>query len=274
MPETFIQDEVRKAAGESFSPEQNSSKEERGETIDFSKSQMDKIIASLDNGQPVEYESFSPYLRDNDMTNASLKDELTAEDQTGMEVLKLLNRELPEAKSVSLYDEYNLPDDRTESFSANEKDSFLQSIKDRLDKEGAEINEFISESSKQETAQQLTDRLQQQGLIKEKKGALYFNDGQSHGGQNDEHFFPLKTQGGRWTCEALDASSFLDEKNQKITHLVILPKSFQLQQDRVWNILHALGIKPENYHNIFFDTNEKPETVVQKIQEEITKARK
>jgi hypothetical protein len=70
-------------------------------------------------------------------------------------------------------------------------------------------------------------------------------------------------------CEALDASAFLDPKNLEITHLVILPEHFQKQQDRVWEILRALGHSPENYHNVYYPADADPETVKSDLLEYI-----
>ncbi|MBU0597747.1 hypothetical protein KKF61_01970 [Patescibacteria group bacterium] len=204
------------------------------ESVNFSKCQMDKVITAHNNDQPVEYESFSPYLRDNNPDDGSLKQEMIPEDRAGLEILKLLNEEFPNAKAISLYDEYNLPPGQAESYSKQQKENFLTSIKQRLTSEGAKVDHFVSESSKVEAAKTLVEQLKNitqpdsKSVIKEKGGAIYFNDGQSEGGQYDDHFFPLRTKGGRWTCEALDASSFLNPENQKTTHLVILPKRFEI----------------------------------------------
>ena len=271
MPETLISKEEMKAAQKFEFPEE---KAEQKEVIDASKCQMNEVIKAYKDGKSVDVESFSPYLKNYNVKKGTLNEELTKEDKTGLEILKLLNKEFPNAQAVSLYDEYNTPYDQKEPFTQEQKDNFLQSIEDRLEKEGAKIDHFISESSKIESAKSLVDQLKTKGVIKEKgSGAIYFNDGQSQGGQFDEHFFPLKTKGGRWMCEALDASSFLDKKNLEITHLVILPERFKIQQERVWNILKTLGIRPEGYHNIFFNPDSEPNEIVQKIQEEIEKAK-
>ena len=54
---------------------------------------------------------------------------------------------------------------------------------------------------------------------------------------------------------------------------MVLPKRFEGQQDRVFNILNALGIEPESYHNIFFDDQADPQEVVVTIEQEIQSAK-
>jgi len=276
MPEVLIPEKEQEANSFSWS-DQETNREIDDTEVDFSKCQIDKVLAAHDANQPVEYESFSPYLRDNDPNNASMNNELNPEDKTGIEILKLLNQELPKAQAISLYDEYNIAPDQSTPFDDQQKKKFLNSIKQRLSSEGANIDHFVSESSKVEAANQLIDKLRNttrpdgKPIIKEKgNGAIYYNDGQ---GKGDDHFFPLRTKGGHWMCEALDASSFLDEKNREITHLVVLPERFKIQQDRVFNVLNTLGIQPENYHNIFFNPDTDPQQVVQKIKEQIDQAK-
>ena len=87
--------------------------------------------------------------------------------------------------------------------------------------------------------------------------------------------FALRKKDGSWTCEALDASAFLKEENRKITHLIVLPKSFKQQQDRVWEILKELKIaRPDTYHNIFYDEKLSPDAVAEVIRQEIGNSEK
>lgn len=126
---------------------------------------------------------------------------------------------------------------------------------------------FVSESSKVESAEQLVRKLEDKGKIKRDGQAIYFVNPEAENPAYRE--ITLRTSNGRWLCEALDASSYLDEKNLEITHLVVLPNQFIEQQDKVWGILRTLGIEPTNYHNIFYDENIPPEQVTRVIQEEI-----
>jgi len=83
----------------------------------------------------------------------------------------------------------------------------------------------------------------------------------------------LRDKNGNWQCAALDASGFLNPRNREIVHLVILPKeNFEAQQDQVWEILHAFGFQPQDYHNVFFEVKNNdvtPQSVVDTIRLQI-----
>ena len=132
-------------------------------SVDFSKCQMPEIVTALQEGRAVDYETFSPYLRDNDSANGSLKKQLNQSDRTGLEILKLLNREFSEGRAVSLYDEYNTPAEQTEPFSDEQRVQFLESIKQKLERERAKIDLFVSESERVEDAKELVQELEAKG---------------------------------------------------------------------------------------------------------------
>jgi len=159
-------------------------------------------------------------------------------------------------------------------------DKFEESIvtmmkEDGIIRPGDEENKnytLLSESAKVKDAEVLVERLRSAGKIKESEsGEITFVD-EAKGTE-----ILLRRSNGHWQCAALDASSYLDPKNLELTHLVILPKSFEKQQDEVWEILQSIGIQSTNYHNIFFDENLlkqgfRTEDVSQSIKEFIEKA--
>jgi len=270
------------------SPEQPIEIEPQAESVDFDKCQIERVLEAYQQGKQVEWESFSPYLADHNMTTGQLLtgDKLTNTDAIGIAIAQKMRKTFPDARMISLYDEYNsdmsdstdergrpTPDGEQIEFPDEVKKAFRDNIQHFLqeqgilqdsDKEGENFL-LVSESSKIEQAQTLVDELEAIGQIKhEPNGAIYFDNGQES--------FPLKTKSGRWLCEALDASAFLDAQNRKITHLVILPKTFQEQQDRVWAMLKELGHQPNNYHNIFFDPAADPDHIATQIQEYISQA--
>ena len=254
--------------------------------VDFSKCQMDEIIKAYEKGRDVEFESFSPYLADyNTKTGEIWEDKLTKTDTIGIAIAKMLKNEFPNAQMVSLYDEYNseMPyatDVRgrpkpgpqiefPETVKLNFRNSIEQLLRNKGVIEGKEKGNylFVSESSKIKDAEELVKRLEDVYKITRDGQAIYFVNPEAE--NPDYRKIPLRTKNGRWLCEALDASSYLDPKNLEITHLVILPNVFKEEQDKVWEILRVLGIKPTNYHNIFFNENLPPDEVKNTIEEKI-----
>ncbi len=268
--------------------------EKARKSVDFSKCQMDKLIAAVKAGKSVEFESYSPYLADNNTSTGEVWDDerLAKADATGLAIASTLREEFSTARLVSLYDEYNsgLPDTTDPrgipkadgpqiGFSEEAKDAFLHNIEKILrtrgavrdgDQEGKDYL-FVSESSKQKDAEELVRRLEESGHITRDGEAIYFVN---PGSENPAYSkIILRTKSGRWLCEALDASSYIKPENLEITHLVVLPNSFREQQDKVWEILKTLGIKPTNYHNIFFDDSLDPAAVAEVIRENIKTAK-
>ncbi|MCX6739765.1 MAG: hypothetical protein NTZ49_00870 [Candidatus Parcubacteria bacterium] len=271
------------------------------EGVNFSKCQIEKIVEAYLGGKLVEFEALSPYLCDYNMATGEIwSDKLIKSDKIGLLVSKTLRKLFPRARLISLYDEYNssMPDsahllgaptretiiegqkkDAPQlTFSDKVKYNFKKSLKSLLrsggairkdDKEGKDYL-FVSESSKVKAAEEsLVGELEKKGKILRKGRAVYFVNPEAENPAYRE--IQLCTANGRWLCEALDASSYLDKQNREITHLVVLPNEFKEQQDKVWEILRTLDILPENYHNIFYDQNVPPETVARVIQEQFEK---
>ncbi len=277
------------------------------ETVDFRKAQFDRIVAARDAGQPVEFEAFSPYIADYDMQEGTIwKDKLIPSDEVGLQVAAVLREKFPEARMVSLYDEYNtnMPDSAeyhgnpsreatdTEgrhlsdmhgnpldaqqlALDQSVKDHFRDSITDLMQERGiirpddAAGKEYllISENEKIQDAEQLVSQLEAAGHIRRDGQAITFVNESAENPDYQE--IPLRSKNGRWLCEALDASSYINPQNTQITHLVVLPKSFEAQQDKVWEILRTLGIEPTNYHNVFFDETGEPAVIAQSVREQI-----
>ena len=271
-------------------------KEATVEGVNFSKCQMDVLFAEMKSGRPLEFESFSPYLTDyNRKTGEIWEDRLVEADEIGLTIAKVLRAEFPAARMISLYDEYN--SDLTDSSDARglplrdapqlpisepAKKKFKENIEILLQKRGiigpddvaGKNYLLISESAKVQDAEKLVARLE------DADGKNYLQrDGELIKFVNPDAENPayseitLRTKNGRWLCEALDASSYLNPENLKISHLVILPDHFVKQQDRVWEILRVLGIKPNNYHNIFYNDKLPAEKVAAVIKQEIDKYR-
>ena len=126
---------------------------------------------------------------------------------------------------------------------------------------------MISESEKIKDALVLVNRLEEEGHIERNGEEIFFINESAENA--DFKRIKLRNRHGKWLCEALDAATYLNPENLRITHLVVLPNEFKKQQDKVWEILRVLGIKPDNYHNIFFDSDMNPQEVVQGIKQEI-----
>lgn len=267
------------------------------EGVDFSRCQFEDIFESK---FPVEFESFSPYLADYNLATGEIwEDKLTKTDQIGIAIAKMLRGKFPEARMISLYDEYNTdmpyssdifgrPTSTGPQIKLPEstKINFRENIKEFLEKKGLiklddkEGKNFllISESEKIKDAEELVKKLEE--LEKLKNTRFIKRDGEAIYFVNEKAENPLyreitlRTKNGRWLCEALDASSYIKEENKKITHLVVLPNHFKEQQDKVWEMLRVLGIDSTHYHNIFYDEKVDTETITRVIREEIEKYKK
>ena len=268
-------------------------KEATVEGVNFSRCQMDRIAVDYNSGKSVEYESFSPYLADYNLHTGEIwSDKLTESDIIGLEVAKTLRSEFPKARMISLYDEYNtnMPDTSNErgmpvvggpqltlpeSTKINFKNNIEQLLADRgiisQDKKECEEYLLVSESSKIKAAEELVKQLEAVGYIDHQGESINFINPEAENPAYRK--IQLRTKNGRWLCEALDASSYLNPENLAITHLVVLPNHFKEQQDKVWEVLRVLGIKPDNYHNIFYDEKIDPKKVAEVIKNEIVRCK-
>lgn len=284
--------------------------------VDFTFCQMKEIVQAQKNNQRIEWEGVSPYVADYDMHTGEIwRDKLVKADMIGIALGKMLREKFPEARMVSIYDDYNtnlpdsslwngaptkqidgkdapqlkLPDEVRANFRLNEEKLLREEGVIKKDDVEGKNYLLISETEQIQAAGELVKKLERINRIVRNGEAIYFvemseterSEDKINGlirslergelkGTEKYQVIPLRTKSGRWLCEALDASSFIKPENLEITHLVILPKEFEEQQNKVWEILKTLGIQPNHYHNIFYDAKSvSPETAVQVVQEEI-----
>lgn len=279
--------------------------------VHFLKSQFSKIVDALRQGRRVEFEGFGPYLRDYIFQGIDSGEiTFTKTDQIGLAIMEFLRAVLPEAHPVSLYDEYNMwmtaadpfgrpmnRDNEKELFEAGATRGRIESVADGikkqfrdfvervmrsrgiikdLEKEGADADfVLLSESEKIRDAEELVKLLDEKGLIERGRGSeIWFQTTVVRCDDPRYMRIRLRDDEGHWECAALDSSGFLNPRNREIVHLVILPKeNFEEQQDQVWEILHAIGFRPENYHNIFFETENSevtPESSVNTLRSKLS----
>lgn len=266
--------------------------------VDFSKIQIPKIFEAIAEGNLIEFETYSPYLNDHNQKTGEIFKEKRAKDEeiglkTGGWFKEYLSGLRANFRVISLSDEYNSEaSEEVDSFGRPVKgkqaefpkdvrDRFLQETEDEM-REAGIIEEddvvgkdylIISESSKQESAVELVRQLDEKGLIRRdpKNQEIIFHNPDAENPLYKS--IRLRSKTGRWLCEALDASSFLNEENRDIFHIVVLPNGYKEQQNKVWEILRVHGIAPLNYHNIFYDPDQDPEVVRKTIENEFEKYR-
>lgn len=274
---------------------QNIEKNAVREGVDFSKAQLNLFANDYLNGMRTEFESVSPYLADYDLKNGVMwGNNLTHHDAVGLAIAKRLRQMMPDARMISLYDEYNtaMPDSSTVFgtpeanapqmvLSDEVKQNFKEDLK-RVFTEAGIIGEedkenesylLISESEKIKDAEVLVQLLDEKGakdgqeyIRRDGEGILFVNPDMSNPAYKE---ITLRSKSGRWMCEALDASSYVKPENKDMAHLVILPAAFRVQQDKVWEVLRVLGILPTNYHNIFYEPSVDPARTAELIAEEL-----
>lgn len=272
----------------------------------FAKCQFSKIIDALREGKRVEFEGWGPYLRDYIFQGIDHDEvELTKGDEIGLALMEFLRKDvIPEAHPIALYDTLNMwmsasdttgrPLDRDAKKGERGKlmlesnkieDSFRMFVERQLrsrgiiqeDEQGGAEKDFVlvSERDKQKDAEELARVLEEKGLLRKGEGdELWFQNTIENADDPRYLRINLRSKDGDWQCAALDASAFLNPRNREIVHLVMLPKeNFEQQQDHVWEMLHALGFKLENYHNIFFDASDKssvtPESAVSSLKQQL-----
>lgn len=259
--------------------------------VDFSAVQISQVVNHGE--QLLEIETFSPYLCDYDMKHGTIwSDNLVPSDRTGLQVGQVFAEMFPDARFISLYDEYNssipgnsdergvpTPEGAQYAFPPEVQATFKNSVAAQLrgagiiaeDAEEGQDYILVSESSKVEHASQLVERLEQRGFIERNGEEISFVNPTAENPLY-RHIL-LRSSSGRWMCEALDAASYLDPINLEIMHLIVLPQSMREQQDKVWEILRVLGIAKLNYHNIFYDEGIDPQAVAETIRREFNRFR-
>lgn len=261
------------------------------EGVDMGELDVPTLLKAYLENKIVEIETFSPYLIDHDVKHGNFIG-LTNDELIGLELGQHLKKQFPRAKTIALYDEYNndLVDSSSPtgaptalgpmlSFSEEAKAKFRENTINRLkeygiisEKEKEDEDYFIvSESSKIADAEKLVESLDAEGFIKREGDEIWFIKQDSENPIYRKIL--LRSKKGKWQCEALDASAFLDKTNRERCHLVVLPKSYKEQQGKVWEILRTLKFKPENYHNIYFDEGLDPSHVVETVKQRIQEGR-
>lgn len=262
--------------------------------VNFSRIQIDTVLQQQSVGCPIEFETLSPYIADYDLAHGAIPENiLIKEDAIGLRLASTFRKLFPRGKLISLYDEYNtsMPDSSADitgqplsdgvvkqlELSPEVRDAFRANIIELLKshkaisgrgEEGAEYL-MVSESSKVTDAEKLVTKLESKDFIERQGEEIYFVNPQAENPLYGKIL--LRSKAGRWYCEALDAASFINPENLEATHIVVLPDYMKEQQDKVWEILGAIGIKPNNYHNIFYDKELPPEKIAEVIEKEFAK---
>ena len=248
------------------------------QSVDFSRAQLAEIAKAIVAGASLEIETWGPYLMDYDVVNGTLDHEnLTLPDQIGLAIAQGLSKIIPKYKIVSLIDDYHsgVPDfghgrASGEGFtrqvypqlpiSIEARLNFRGNVQSTLEERGiidGKEKQLISlfESERAGDADQMIAQLRSKGMIEEQpSGRIDFVNPAA----TDPKYrrITLKTAHGKYVCYALDAAAYINNpKNFEDTvHLIILPsQQFLVEQDTTFAILEALGMKPTNYHNIFYD---------------------
>lgn len=223
----------------------------------FAYCQFGEIVKDYQAGRRVEIEGFGPYLRyyfSQLFVKEYAKVELTEEDEVGIQMMLAFLELMPDAKVVSLFDEYNFgttanvvgggtPADISEHLTEgpgyergrliNEsqilRDEFRKWVEGVLRAKGAikkgaiEGPEadyvLVSETDKISDAKRLVNKLSDQGMI---EGDVDSDTGEIWYQGNirtceDPRYLRIKLRDaeGHWECAALDASGYVDNPEEK-----------------------------------------------------------
>lgn len=254
--------------------------------VNFSRLNFIPLLERKLSGGLIEFETLGPYLEGYQVHGGIMKqDNLLNEDAIGLELAVVMRRFFPDARLISLYDDYNahVPGENVTSngsgiahFSDTLKTAFRKSLIELYKSSGAlapnaiqDIDYFlIPESSKTNDAELLVSCLETKGYIQRKGEEIIFINSLAENPLY--HRVYLRNSKGKWLCEALDAATFLKAENLDILHIVALPDYMKSQQDKVWEILRVPGIASHNYHNIFYDPQAKPSEVAKIVANEFT----
>lgn len=245
--------------------------------VNFSRVQVDELIRQRRRKGVIEFETLGPYLIDYIDSNGLITlDTLIPEDRIGLEIAIKLRKLFPAARLISLYDDLNTthannPDVSHAEFSSEVKANFRSSLLElfkvagivSVDAKDGEDYLLISESSKIKSAEQMIIRLEKLGNIARHGQEIWFVNDAAENLLYKK--FQLRSKHGHWLCVALDAASFLAEKNKRICHLIVLPDYMKEQQDMVWEILRVFNLHPLDYHNIFYPANGDPRQLAKVI---------
>jgi hypothetical protein len=250
--------------------------------VNFSRFNSFALSKKMITRRKIEVEALGPYLASyiNQGGRISIQN-IIQEDFVGLQLTGLLKKFFPTARIVSLIDDYNTSSPGklsvVSSFSFEDSIIFQESLVNLYQQfdilpltSRKEIDYLmISESAMTKAAERLVKKLERKGNIIRKGEEIIFIN------RNAENplyrAITLRTKKSKWLCEALDAATFLKKENLNIIHIVALPNYMKSQQDKVWEILRVIGIQPQFYHNIFYDCNVDPETIVRTVKNQLEK---
>jgi hypothetical protein len=260
--------------------------------VDFRYIQFDKVIAALLSGKPpVEIETVGPYLAahlNKDTGQVDIKMEnLPPDEAIGIQMAAVIRRMaegIGRVKVVSLLDEFNnYVSER--GFTETEQDTYIAAMGDFFRQAGVILPDdkpgedfvLLRESDQIKKFGSLKTNLGQSGngeVITDEDGDTYFKPTEEFiaqlGLKSKNRRRELRENGillchsdGIPTCQAMDASSYLNPRNKELLHVVMLDQSMEAQQDKTYTLLRAMGIVgPDTYHNTFFDSQGLPPELV------------
>ncbi|WP_157110249.1 ElyC/SanA/YdcF family protein, partial [Nocardia anaemiae] len=250
---------------------------EKGGVI-YGRAQPEEIARAVAEGRPIIVETVGPYLvdyPDGIITGENLiptdRNILNASAAT----IEILRRRYPRAdiRVACLWDDYNLRNPATGAtrdpkrpFAEHERASFkagqislLQQF-GILDENAVDGRDFflVQESAMTEKALDLVGNLDDLGLIRRDP-----NDSRitfvNYNPENASHYqFDLRTRDGKWECEALDfakAITVLEAVGPDSVMVVPMGTVMARQQDKLWELLRAYGMHPQNLHVYLFDSD-------------------
>lgn len=253
---------------------------------------LDDVLAAMISGSPgVEIEAVGPYASHHvddsgefDVSAGNLPDD----ERTGILLagfFRDIARECRNVRIVSLLDDLNTP---VRPLTRSERDSYVlrmwQILHDHQvllpgDLPGRDYV-LLRETSQLSRLDELVRRLETsgEGVVERPPGGdLIFRPSrqlvEKLGLRSESRRRELLRRGillrraGRPTCHALDAATFLGPLNDTILHLVVLPRSFESEQDKTYALIRALGVvTQDSYHNVFYDNSVlSPDDVVRAI---------
>lgn len=260
--------------------------------LSFEYAWINDVVATIIRGKPpVEIETVGPYAAAHiDPATDRLEIEaakIPSNEMAGILVASLLRKIDPVAHNtriVSLMDELNnFTTSRT--FTKDEQDKYVVAMSEFYQRQGVLNSDdvpgvdfiIIRESDLAGKVSELERCLKRskQGIIETNgAGEVYFRPtidlidslalhSKNRSDELRKMGVLLRQADGTPTCQAMDASGFLNPINEHFMHVVMLDKSMESQQDKVYALLKAMGtVKQERYHNIFFDAeNLSPEIV-------------
>lgn len=257
---------------------------------------LDDLVAAVVDGEPsVDIETVGPYAVHHVDRHGRLDvsyDNVPATERAGIAVGALLRKVLrgcANVRFVVLLDDVNT-EVSGHLLSSAQRDRYVVEMCDLLRARGVLSSSdrpgrdhlVVRESDQAERVAELIERLRRCG-----RGVVEVDD---HG---DTTFRPtpsfvtqlglvsanrqreldrngiLLKRRGRPTCQAMDASRFLDAGDRQALHLVMLDCQYKAQQDKAYGLLRAIdAVTQDSFHNVFYDgANLSPQVIALAIAE-------